>query len=249
MNEADAPLVYLHGMPGGPGELELVRCDPARAYVPDRRAAHLATPEGLADDLARHFGDRKIILAGFSLGAFAALRLAAHAPQQIAHLHLIAPAGPLETGDYLPHMAGGPVFRMARDRPALLGPVTRVQSLLARWAPDFLARQVFATAQGGDAPLAADPGFRTRWSAMARACLSQGAPGYLQEVRAYVPPWAALLSRIDAPVTIWSGSADNWAPPAMADDLATRLPKLVAHHRLDGLSHYSTLADALARIA
>lgn len=248
MSEADAPIVYLHGMPGGPGELDLVGCEATRICAPDRAAGQLASPEGLAQDLAERFGDRKITLAGFSLGAFAALRLAAHAPERVAHLHLIAPAGPLESGDYLAYMAGGPIFRMARDRPALLGPVTRVQALLARWAPDLLARQVFATAQGEDSALAASPGFRKRWSALAQACLAHGAPGYCQEVRAYVQPWSALLSRIEAPVTIWSGSADNWAPPAMADVLARRLPNVITHHRLGGLSHYSTLAAAMARI-
>jgi pimeloyl-ACP methyl ester carboxylesterase len=145
-------------------------------------------------------------------------------------------------------MAGGPIFRLARDHPWLFRLVTRVQALVARIAPDFFARQVFALSQGKDAPLAADPAFRRDWSAIARTCLSGGAAAYRAEITAYVAPWSTLLGRVSVPTTIWYGTADNWVPPAMAEALAQALPHVACVRQIMDGSHYSTLAAALPHI-
>ena len=78
-----------------------------------------------------------------------------------------------------------------------------------------------------------------------RGGLAYGNPAYRQEVLGYVGDWAGILQKIDQPVTIWQGQCDNWSPPAMAETLATLLPNVVAVHRLEGCSHYSTLRDYL----
>ena len=241
-------LVYLHGMPGAPGELGLVPGLPASLYAPDRTQGSLADRHALAADIARRFAGRPVILIGFSMGAFAALRLAHALPGQIAHLHLIAPAAPLELGDYLPHMQGRAVFKTARDRRWLFGSLTRAQALIAQLAPDMLAKQVFAGATGADRALADDPAFRERWSALLRHGLAKGAQGYRREVLDYVRPWSALLPQISTPTTLWHGTADNWAPPAMSDALAARLPGATGIEKLEGLSHYSALRAALPRV-
>lgn len=233
-----APLVYFHGLPGGPDELSLVS-DLAPAFLaPNVREERL--PE---------LGTQPVTLIGFSLGAFRALRFAAEHPGRVGHLHLIAPSAPLELGDFLTDMAGGPVFRMARDHPWLFKLTTRVQALVARIAPDFFARQVFATSQGKDAPLAADAAFRKRWARIAAKCLSGGGRAYRAEITAYVQPWADLLDKVTVPVTIWYGTADTWVPPAMAESLANRLPHVACVRQIMDGSHYSTLAAALPHIA
>ena len=153
-----------------------------------------------------------------------------------------------ELGDFLKDMAGGPIFRMARNHPWLFRLVTRVQALVARIAPDFFARQVFALSQGKDAPLAADPTFRRDWSAVAQTCLSGGAAAYRAEITAYVAPWSGVLARVSVPTTIWYGTADNWVPPAMAEALAQALPNVACVRQIMDGSHYSTLAAALPHI-
>jgi pimeloyl-ACP methyl ester carboxylesterase len=239
--KAVAPLVYLHGLPGGPDELKLVS-GMEEAFAPDLRDGPVA------EQIIARFGTTPITLIGFSLGAFAAMRFAADQPSQVAHLHLIAPAAPLELGDFLKVMAGGPIFRMARDHPWLFRLVTRVQGLVARIAPDFFARQVFALSQGKDAPLAADPAFRNDWSALAQKCLSGGAAAYRAEITAYVGPWSDVLARVGVPTTLWYGTADNWVPPAMAEALAQALPNVACVRQIMDGSHYSTLAAALPHI-
>jgi len=238
---ATAPFVYLHGLPGGPDELKLAS-ETAEVFSPDLRDGPIA------QQISAKFGDTPIILLGFSLGAFGAMRFAASHPTRVAHLHLIAPAAPLELGDFLKDMAGGLIFRLARDHPWLFRLVTRVQALVARIAPDFFARQVFALSQGKDATLAADPAFRRDWSAIARTCLSGGAAAYRAEITAYVAPWTTLLGRVSVPTTIWYGTADNWVPPAMAEALAQALPHVACVRQIMDGSHYSTLAAALPHI-
>ena len=188
------PLVYLHGLPGGPDEVSLVSDLADAFFAPDLRDGS-------------------------------------------------------ETEQIVARLAGGPIFRMARDHSRLFFLTTQVQAIVARAAPDFFARQVFAHAAGKDTPLAADAAFRRAWSASARHCLAGGASAYRAEIAAYVKPWSDLLSTVSAPVTIWYGTADNWVPPAMADALAERLPNVVCVRQIMDGGHYSTLAAALPHIA
>lgn len=237
-----APLVYLHGLPGSPDELTLFSEATQAAFAPDLRDGPVA------DQIIARFGAQPVTLVGFSLGAFGAIRFAGAHPARVAHLHLIAPAAPLELGDFLKDMAGRPIFRMARDLPWLFHLVTRVQALVAGIAPDFFARQVFALSQGKDVLLSADPDFRRRWAAVARHCLHGDAKAYRAEVRAYVAPWSKLLGKVTVPTTVWYGNADNWVPSAMAEALAHMLPNVACVRQIMDGSHYSTLAAALPHI-
>ena len=183
----------------------------------------------------------RLRLAGFSLGAFVALEVASRLPECDLALELIAPAAPLAEPSLLPQMAGGAVFAMAARHPARFTALVRAQALAARLAPGLLARALLASARGADKALAADPAFRAGMAANLRAGLRDGGAGYATEIAGYVGDWAATLSTISHPVTIWQGEADNWVPPAMARALAAALPGCQALHLLPELSHYSTL--------
>lgn len=242
MTGAQSPLVYVHGLPGSPDELPLICDAPSRFFAPNFRNG------ALDPQITAQFGTQPVTLIGFSLGAFRALRFAADHPERVAHLHLIAPAAPLELGDFLSQMAGGPIFRLARDRPKLFRLVTRLQAFAARIAPEILAAQIFATAQGDDIALKTKADFLRDWGYIARHCLAAGAQAYRDEMTAYVAPWADLLSRAQTPTSIWYGRADNWTPPAMAEALIKILPLPPEVRRIENASHYSTLAAALAQI-
>ncbi len=242
MTSAQSPLVYLHGLPGSPDEVPLIWGPVAPFFAPDFRDGPLDL------QIRAQFGDQPVTLIGFSLGAFRALRFAADQPDRVTHLHLIAPAAPLELGDFLGQMAGGPIFRMARDHPNLFRLVTRLQAFAARIAPEFFAAQVFATAQGEDIALKAKAGFLRDWGNVARHCLTGGAQAYRDEITAYVAPWADLLGRVQTPTSIWYGGADNWTPAVMAEALIKKLPIPPQVRRIENASHYSTLAAALTQI-
>ena len=243
MSTAAPDLLYFHGMPGGPGEWAYF-APPAlreRALVPDRNAA---TALDLADLLPN-----KVTLIGFSLGAFCALDAAARLGSQIEALHLIAPAAPLQLGDFLPQMAGGPLFRLAASRPALFRLIARAEGLVARRAAGWLRDRLFASAQGADAALVQDPAFRVAMAEILRAGLGRNPAAFADEVIRYVADWRGTLAQVTQPVTIWQGTADNWTPPAMALALASALPGAAETRLLPGLSHYSTLRAALTQIA
>ena len=83
---------------------------------------------------------------------------------------------------------------------------------------------------------------------MYRGCLARGAKIYRQDILAYVAQDPAGIARLRRPVRIWQGREDTWTPPAMAEALGRTLPDLRNLTWFEGLSHYSTLQQALPRI-
>jgi pimeloyl-ACP methyl ester carboxylesterase len=249
---ADA-LIYLHGGPGSPDELNLFGTNDLRAdYAPDRfvmfASAHAAQAfDGLANDIATRFPDRPLHLIGFSMGGYAALELAKRLGARVAQIDLIAAAAPLEGGAFLDRMAGKPLFSIAQTLPGLLPLVMAAQRGLVRLAPGLAYKMLYANALGMDRALADDPVFKARIIRVLKQCYSAGAQGLTREIRAYVQPWGDILPQITAPTTIWHGTQDNWAPFAMADYLSSKLPSSTLN-RIEGASHYSTLRDALSQI-
>jgi pimeloyl-ACP methyl ester carboxylesterase len=241
-----AAFVYLHGQPGGPGEW--LACAPAgmAAITPDRNTAPgLAA---LAAQIGAAAGPGPITLIGFSLGAPVALALAAALGGRVAQLHLVSPAAPLALGDFLPTMAGGALFRLARDRPALFRLPARLEGLAARTAPGLLFDRLFATASGDDVHLRRDPAFRAAMAAVLRDGLGRDPAGFIAEVTAYAAGTAPADGAIAAPIHIWQGGDDSWTPPAMAQALAASLPGDVTLTHLPGCGHYGALRAALAQI-
>ena len=225
-------VLYLHGLPGSAAELALGPVGRAADWtVPDRDAPSFA-------QLALALPAGPLHLVGFSLGAACALRLAALAPDRVARVTLVSAAAPLELGDFLPDMAGAAVFRAARSH-AQLSALTTVQSTLARLSPALFARLLARGADAEEAALLQTPALRR---ALAEG-LTRNRKAYLRELAAYVQPWARHLPHVRAPVALVHGRADRWAPPAMAEALATALPQAGLHWHETG--HFGTLRTVL----
>jgi pimeloyl-ACP methyl ester carboxylesterase len=247
--------IYLHGQPGSADELALFGPHVARNtsnwLVLDRNpaAAGVAGHYALLADRARRFAaGRPIRLIGFSLGGWVALHLAAHMGAEVAAIDLIATAAPPPDGVYPPAMVGKPIFELARDRPGLFTALTRAQGWGAMLAPALIRRALFAKAQGSDIALLGQPAFRSGITRILRASLSGHAAAYHRDIAEYVSGSPPDFTAITAPLTLWHGEADNWAPIALLEQLAARLPTLAAFHRLPGLSHYGTLGHVLTTI-
>ncbi|MDP3907613.1 alpha/beta hydrolase [Novosphingobium sp.] len=237
-------VAYFHGMPGGPGEwaanapAQLV----GKVALPDRNQPSFDSA-GFAASLPQG-----AILIGFSLGAYAALQVAAAAGERVGALHLVSPAAPLQLGDFLPQMQGGKLFWLAANHPSWFGMVSRAQSWVAWKTPGFMLNRLMSGAAGDDRGLIRDPAWRAAMAETLRTGIGFSATGYVSEIRRYVEDWRDTLAQVQAPVTIWQGDADNWTPPAMAQALAKALPGDVTTVMLPGASHYSALQAALARI-
>ncbi len=250
-------VVYFHGAPGGPGEIGLfapAACAAGVRVTPLDRAAvapHLAGDDyfrALAARVEAETGGEAFHLMGFSLGAFVALRTSAFLARPPASIQLVSAAAPLESGDFLKAMAGQAVFAAARRGEAGFARLTAMQGWLAARAPRLLYALLFANVRGGDKALSATADFRSLLGGTLNTALNADRAGYERDVLAYVRPWAGDLREVRAPVWLWHGAEDNWAPPGMAACLAAAVPAAAEPRVLPGASHYSALIAAAPMI-
>ncbi len=247
-------VIYFHGIPGSAVETALFGSDVAARstgfYVVNRASNRNANSgaayfEQIAANIRRDFPETPLRFIGFSLGAAAALRTAPFLGKQVQRIDLVSAAAPLNLGNYLESMAGASIFKIARANPLMFGLTGRAQFFMARLFPQQLHSLLFAAAQGADVALAKDPEFKARMTQMLRQGLGEGLAGYRREISLYVEDWLLALDQVNAPVSLVHGSADNWSPVAMAEDLAERLPCCASVQILEGKSHYSALREFL----
>lgn len=243
--------VYCHGLPGLPEELSLFGFLPPEAEICglDRLGAPGRSygESLLAAFDALELGE-PVAVAGFSLGAMSALKLAARRPLLVRSLLLISPAAPLELGDFLPLMAGRPVFEAARRGPVSLGVLGAFQATLLSVAPQTLVRTMFRQSCEAERQLLSSRRFAETVTLGLRSCLGAHRAAYQRELTAYVRPWADVLDDIRCEVEIVQGGEDNWTPPAMAEALRQRLGNRASLAAMASLGHYSTLQAAAARL-
>ncbi len=248
MHGSRMDFVYCHGLPGAPTEL--------RALTPTTqlRGARLLDrltqqPAAYADRVCSGFDalntSEPIDVVGFSLGAMAATHIAAYRPTMVRTLVLISPAAPLELGDFLPTMAGRPVFEAAGRGALSLGLLSSIQSIMASLAPDLMLKTMFATSHAAERDLLANPAFAAMALEALKRCLGAQQAAYRAELETYVRPWAHVLDAVKCQTEIWQGDEDTWTPPDMARALATRLQPRATLNFLEGLGHYTTLQAAL----
>ncbi|MGO4907165.1 alpha/beta hydrolase [Pseudorhodobacter sp. W20_MBD10_FR17] len=239
---------FCHGAPGSPqdatvlppmGNDTLLIAHDIFASAPETL---LADALAAFDQAAAQATDGKATIIGFSIGAMLALKLAAARAANIKTLILISPAGPLSLGNFLPHMAGKPVFELAASNPKLLKSLTKLQCLLTKFAPKLLRNQLFHKSGAADRALLKDPAFRNTLAAAFKNSFCTHPAAYAACLQAFVTDWSADLGHITCPVTIWHGENDKWVPPAMAQALSAALPSPATLHLVPNTEHYSILA-------
>lgn len=242
-------VIYCHGLPGSPEELSAFEAPRAHVQGLDRLALCVHDYEtDLLSAVDALSIEAPVTLAGFSLGAMSAAYIAAKRSHLVDKLILIAPAAPLELGDFLSDMAGRPVFEAAQKGSATLRAFTAVQACLVAIAPQLALRTMFRRSPEKDTRLLTSRRFACVVTAGMRTCLGRRQAAYRRELLAYVRPWAEVLSEIRCSTEIWSGAADDWAPPAMAQAFKDRLGDLATLNVCAGLGHYTTLQAALPRL-
>lgn len=177
-----------------------------------------------------------------------ALHIAAERGPLVRKLILISPAAPLELGDFLPAMAGRPVFEAARAGDWSLRLFSAAQASMVALAPSFVINTMFRASPDADRALLSSKRFVDVVVSSLRACLGSQQDAYRSELRAYVQPWAHVLDKVECEIEIWAGSDDDWAPIGMAEALKHRLGNRATLNVCPGLGHYSTLQDALSRL-
>jgi pimeloyl-ACP methyl ester carboxylesterase len=199
-------------------------------------------------DIAAANAPEGIHIIGFSLGAMTAIKVAAQRPNSVTKMTLIAPAAPLELGNFLPHMAGGPVFKMAMRGDFLFKVFTSLQRLGVAAAHNKILQIMFDGSPQADLALLSDPGFRAELLTGLKESLGPFNRSYRAAVRAYVEPWAHYIQNIKCPVTIHHGKDDNWAPIEMSFAIEKVIASDVDIITYDGLGHYAVLHRALPHL-
>ena len=214
--------IYCHGLPGSAAEiLNLGAAD--NPTVRTLGSLDLARFETLISQDP----ECKYHLIGFSLGCMTALRMAALHPNKFEKITLIAPAAPLELGNFLPKMAGQAVFKTARHGEFLFGLFTNFQRLGAVILPNQVVSAMFAGSPKADIDLLSDATFKQSVITGLRFSLGKHRKQYCKAILAYVQPWAHHLKDVKSPVAIHHGTADNWAPVEMAYALQKEIKSII----------------------
>jgi pimeloyl-ACP methyl ester carboxylesterase len=245
---------YLHGTPGAPEEAAWLaaaaQANSLRILALQRDSLDLrvqgeAYIAELTAQVLRLAGEQPVHLLGFSIGASLALRVAAQLPTPAAGVWLVSAAAPLEWPASWQGMgAGRYTFAMAQKYPRLFRLVGAYQGWLARHCTGLLLGTLFQGARGADASLLGQAAAREQLRHVQQQAFAGGAGAYLRDVRAYVEPWSACVPRVRAPLQLWHGDQDNWAPVTMLQGLLENFTAPAQVHWLAGRSHYSCLIDA-----
>jgi pimeloyl-ACP methyl ester carboxylesterase len=169
-----------------------------------------------------------------SLGAPFALALARAAPDRVRHLGLIGPIGPLDTPGACDGMdrTTRTVFALARRAPLLLEGPFRLMRRSVERDPERAADRFARLRPIEDQEIMRRP---TVWPTLVEHFpeLWASPAAVRREFAAVARPWGFEVGSITVPTTIWAAVTDTVHPPAMARDLARRLPqgRLVLAHR------------------
>ncbi len=233
---------YCHGLPGSAAEIETL--------IPEGGdAPHVLAPldfDGF-DAAAVNAAEDGVHLIGFSCGAMTAIMIAATRPNLVSKLTLIAPAAPLELGNFLPDMAGKPVFEIAKRGRLHFQAFTAMQRLGVALAPKKVVDAMFHGSPDADMNLLEDLNFLETVRLGLKQSLGRDSRAYREAIHTYVNPWAHHLKDIRCPITLHHGTLDNWAPIEMSHAIQSQLKSHVDFISHEGLGHYSTLHTTLPR--
>lgn len=243
---------YLHGAPGSTAEcanfekqatqhnIELICIDrhTIEAFSDGKKYY-----QQIAKNITDIAGEKPVNIIGFSIGAHVALEVSTVLGSQVNQLHLVSAAAPLSHGDFLNTMAGGAVFKLARDKPFLFSLLTSFQKLLATVAPKLLTQMLFASAAGKDKALSSTADFKAMITPILADCFKYHSGAYKRDISNYVN-WSNDITVKASHTYLWHGTEDNWSPFSMATYLQQAIPGPANLKPLDGLSHYSALLHA-----
>lgn len=250
-------VVYFHGAPGA-----ITECCLFEDYAKQHKLNVICFERFAIDPTIRR-GDyyqllatavrdtadgEKIDFVGFSIGCHVAIEVSNLLGNQVNNLHLVSAAAPLESGHYLPEMAGGAVFKLAMNYPGIFRALSYWQSLLARVSPKILFAMLFSSARGEDKKLSQQQDFKDYINPMLATSYTYQLNGYLRDVSQYVNPWTESLKLCSPNTHLWHGTDDNWSPASMAEYLAAHITNSSKVNTVENASHYSCLFNAVDKI-
>ena len=249
-------VVYFHGAPGALEECEIfdedAKISGLRIMCFDRfsladsydRAGYY---QQIANQIKRQADGKLIDIIGFSIGTHVAIEVIKLLKDQVRYTHLISAVAPINSGPFIEHMAGGLVFKLAMEKPAIFWLLTKFQQMMALLAPKILVSMLFASSVGEDKILSEKSAFKRYITPLLQHCFKRRTKGYIRDVNFYVQ-WQSDFSAYTNKVYLWHGTKDNWSPFTMATYLCDAIPGATSIQTMEGLSHYTALFEAVSQI-
>ncbi|HEX7173017.1 MAG TPA: alpha/beta hydrolase [Candidatus Limnocylindria bacterium] len=261
---AGAPVMYFHGSPSSASEcrlfgtsadvaasgIRLIAVDrPGSAgssFQIDRRISDWpADVTALASQLRL---DRFAVL-GYSGGGPYALACARQLPERLTVAVTVSGTAPFESPGVTDGISPDSwrFMQLARLRPRLARAISWLMGLTARVAPGRMAAQAIRSLPQADAAVLADPELAGAFACMVYETTHGSPRGAQHDTALMIGPWGFDPAEITKPVTMWHGTEDRNAPPAMARWLARRMPR-VDLRWLEGEGHISAAVNHADRI-
>ncbi len=249
-------VVYFHGAPGAIEECaifnEYAKKNNLRIICFDRfsladsynRAGYY---QQIATSIKREANGKPLDIVGFSIGTHVALEVIRLLKDQVHNTHLISVVAPINAGPFIDNMAGGMVFKLAMEKPAIFWLLTKFQQMMAVLAPKILVSMLFASSVGEDKILSKKGDFRRYITPLLKNCFKRRTKGYMRDVNFYVK-WQGDFSDDTSNVYLWHGTKDNWSPLTMATYLCDSMSGTTGIQSMEGLSHYTALFEAAPQI-
>jgi pimeloyl-ACP methyl ester carboxylesterase len=250
-------VIYFHGAPGSPEEISIFDEHAKKhnlhiicydRFSIDSSLQNEAYYKYLASVIIDKANGGMVDIIGFSIGCHAAIETSLYLKGTVRELHLISAAAPLDAADFINSMAGKMVFSMAMKYPTIFTLLSYWQTILAKIAPNFLFKMLFASAMGEDKILSKTADFKGFINPILIHCFKSNVKGYIREIKQYVTPWGNSIVKCSANTHIWHGTSDNWSPVGMARYLKETITTSTHLELITGLSHYTCLYAAVPQI-
>jgi len=253
-----APVMYFHGTPSSAAEarlfgtsddiarhgLHLIAIDrpgsAASTFYRGRRILDWASDVG---EVADKLGLDRFSVLGYSGGGPYALACAYAIGDRLTSVTTVSGTGPFDVPGATDAIAPDSwrFMQLARARPFASRAVSGVMGLMARWAPQRMIAQAMRALPDPDAAVLREPDLAAAFVRMVYETTHGSPRGAQHDTALMISPWGFDPAAITGRVTVWHGTEDRNAPPAMARWLASRIPD-VELHWLDGEGHVSAAA-------
>lgn len=254
---AGRPILYLHGRAssrlevGLPGMLEVADRSGLRVIAPDRPGMGLSTFRrfsivdypGLLRSFADALGLARFGVIGVSGGGKYACACAWRLAGRVTRVALVSSTCSFD----LPgaratwNKQDRQVYTFADRAPWLVRLYLAKFGRDIRRHPDVLFSMFERTVSSADMEVLADQAFHDALYRDIVEAFRQGSQGPAHDYTLEARPWGVPLDRIEVPIEIWHGEADQVVAPEQSRILADALPVATAHF-VAGHGHFSLLA-------
>jgi pimeloyl-ACP methyl ester carboxylesterase len=256
---AGAPLMYFHGTPSSASEIRLfgtaddLAAHGLRVIAIDRPGSAASTfqrgrtildwPSDVAA-VADALGIGRFAVLGYSGGGPYALACAHAIGDRLTTVTTVSGTSPFDVPGVTKAIAPDSwrFMQLARTRPLASRAISRMMGLTARWAPRRMVAQAMRALPPADAEVLQDAELAAAFARMVYETTHGSPRGAQHDTALMIGSWGFDPASISTPVTMWHGTEDRNAPPAMARWLATQIPDADLHW-LDGEGHVSAAAN------